>query len=452
MSTEIDLYTSMITASDVPLALNQHIDYAKAMYGPKASSGRAFPFPFSWQEGQKEFLGEIHKELDGYVHVTKKQIDALANRLSAADDAFCHFRIVYIRGGSVYFDSRQLEKCEQTGKLTLLDKHLRSVLHHARKMEISVSDVYFMFSTSADGMHDNLDFTPPPSNIFNTIPVFVIAKRKPEDPGVRVPNMYFGDIQWSWARNTKTVLDVSKSRKWQSRKSAAYWRGNCGHLREPSWPRVQVSELALDKNNSIDAALTEPIKFSLKGLDPREIIKLRMLPTVPRNNQLVLSTYKYLLNMPGSATGSYSKNLQVLWPHGSVVLMWETKAQEFYYDKLVPGVTHLVVNNNTVIDTLRWLQEHDDEAQTIAAAGLRVFQHYLSPDALTVYWCLALEAYTKKLELPYELPDDACTCEKTPFLERQKCPFCEDWITEKSKNTQALNSYLFFHGYDTKRK
>ena len=47
--------------------------------------------------------------------------------------------------------------------------------------------------------------------------------------------------------------------------------------------------------------------------------------------------YKYLLNLPGSTHGSYSRNLNHLWALGSVVLQWTMDAREFYYPALVAG-------------------------------------------------------------------------------------------------------------------
>ena len=41
------------------------------------------------------------------------------------------------------------------------------------------------------------------------------------------------------------------------------------------------------------------------------------------------SRYKYVLNLPGSTTGSYSRNLNHLWALGAVVFLWEAPFVEW---------------------------------------------------------------------------------------------------------------------------
>ena len=41
--------------------------------------------------------------------------------------------------------------------------------------------------------------------------------------------------------------------------------------------------------------------------------------------------HKYLLNLPGAASGSYSKNLNHLWRTGSVVMQWVHPFVEWYH-------------------------------------------------------------------------------------------------------------------------
>ena len=44
--------------------------------------------------------------------------------------------------------------------------------------------------------------------------------------------------------------------------------------------------------------------------------------------------FKMLMHLPGSTTGSYSRNLNKLWACGSVVLYWAHSAYEHYYPGL----------------------------------------------------------------------------------------------------------------------
>ncbi|KAH8063890.1 hypothetical protein JL720_13049 [Aureococcus anophagefferens] len=56
--------------------------------------------------------------------------------------------------------------------------------------------------------------------------------------------------------------------------------------------------------------------------------------------------------MPGAATGSYSRNLQYLFSHGAVVLVWRHAAIEWYYRHLVDGVHYVAVDAASLPATL----------------------------------------------------------------------------------------------------
>ena len=88
----------------------------------------------------------------------------------------CAIRAVYIKSGSVYFNSSGLKSCKETARLQAFDKHLRSVIAHARGKEVNLADATFMVSTSADGVKDNLDIEPPPGDwVIDKVPVFVMG-------------------------------------------------------------------------------------------------------------------------------------------------------------------------------------------------------------------------------------------------------------------------------------
>ena len=42
------------------------------------------------------------------------------------------------------------------------------------------------------------------------------------------------------------------------------------------------------------------------------------------------SAYRYVLNLPGATTGSYSKNLNHLWALGAVVMLWDAPFVEWH--------------------------------------------------------------------------------------------------------------------------
>ena len=60
-------------------------------------------------------------------------------------------------------------------------------------------------------------------------------------------------------------------------------------------------------------------------------------PAQAHVNRSVYASYKYQLNLPGSVSGSYSRNLNHLWMLGSVVALWDAPYVEWYYPALAPG-------------------------------------------------------------------------------------------------------------------
>ena len=95
-----------------------------------------------------------------------------------------------------------------------------------------------------------------------------------------------------------------------------------------------------------------------------------------------------VLNLPGSVSGSYSRNLNHLWFLGSVVASWESPAVEFYYPALTPGVTHVAVNRTTAAAAFAALRDAD--AARLRANARRVADELLCPDCLADYWRLVL--------------------------------------------------------------
>ena len=83
------------------------------------------------------------------------------------------------------------------------------------------------------------------------------------------------------------------------------------------------------------------------------LLNNKVLSQVPQHNY---SHYRYLIHMPGSATGSYSRNLQYLWSHGSIVLIYRHEAIEYYYQWLREGETHLAVDDTDILEKIRWVE------------------------------------------------------------------------------------------------
>ena len=202
--------------------------------------------------------------------------------------------------------------------------------------------------------------------------------------------------------------------------------------------------------------------------DAVHILGHKALPKVPQANY---SHYRYLVHMPGSATGSYSRNLQYLWSHGSVVLIWRHESLEFYYQVCrsfarvglplhncfqpstrFPSMLHVVTTTSAYDVSLartsycQWLQEGvthlavdgDDIAVQIARIeanatlrdmlikGARTFQRQrLSRAALVDRWWQILSIVRERQapEAPRP-PPGACTCDDQ-LLAQQAFPECK---------------------------
>merc|ERR1719182_640956 len=75
--------------------------------------------------------------------------------------------------------------------------------------------------------------------------------------------------------------------------------------------------------------------------------------------------YKYVLNLPGSTSGSYSRNLNHLWSLDSVVMLWRDGVKEWYYPALAHGVTHLDVNKTDLVKSVRGLEADPGKASKL---------------------------------------------------------------------------------------
>merc|ERR550537_1320921 len=103
----------------------------------------------------------------------------------------------------------------------------------------------------------------------------------------------------------------------------------------------------------------------------------------------IMAQWKYLMNLPGAQTGSYSRNINHLFLMNSAVMMWESKAgeglnyDEWYMPALKEGETHLTVNFENAEQKIRELKENDDKAKELAKTACSVFEAAFSPCALT---------------------------------------------------------------------
>ena len=117
--------------------------------------------------------------------------------------------------------------------------------------------------------------------------------------------------------------------------------------------------------------------------------------------------YRYVLNLPGSTSGSYSRNLNHLWFLGSVVLFWKARFAEWYFPALTEGVTHLAVDASTLADAVRMLEENTTDAKVLREKAADVNNRIMCPACLAAYVSEVIDEVRAHFALS-KLLDDPC--------------------------------------------
>ncbi len=224
-----------------------------------------------------------------------------------------------------------------------------------------------------------------------SLPWLVMAKRLGTcECGLMVPNPFFLTMH-RWRQKTSTLGNRSSQRPWMERNPRLFWRGHIvrtGSSHAPiglsdartrdggCWRAVRragdfgnyvrlvatsLSEKRPDlfdvraskraappltadsgcaalrhthddrKNPYFDAAARAALKILRKNAT-------RYLhPYVPTT---AFGEYQYFLNLPGTVSGSYSRNLNALWMLGGIVVLWSGSLHaEWYYPALAVGTS-----------------------------------------------------------------------------------------------------------------
>mmetsp|Transcript_11568 Transcript_11568/g.15754 ORF Transcript_11568/g.15754 Transcript_11568/m.15754 type:complete len:484 (-) Transcript_11568:1572-3023(-) len=304
-------------------------------------------------------------------------------------------------------------------------------LHHIEfvksVMELySIGNAIYTFEANADGTksEDQLvrEGCPTPSHMplarvkktsfrkqtyRKPIPKFVIAKRFGDSQcGIFVPNCYFDDIT-KWNRLITQINQVATKIPFHKRKDQVFWRGAIRSMEscydeDGNYARLKALTLTTKNPQLFDIRCTE--------CKPRDE-NLTPCPQFPYSGEMRLaiqhidsltgsniprprfSEYKYLLNLPGSVSGSYSRNLNHLWFVGSVILQWSSHYTEFYYPALKDGVTHINVNETSMHDVVLQLQRDERKARNLVVNARRVYDKFLCPQCLAKYFVEVIDRY-----------------------------------------------------------
>ena len=146
----------------------------------------------------------------------------------------------------------------------------------------------------------------------------------------------------------------AKLEPFASRKGKAMYRGSlhpdpdnvfsnerfCSEVAYGNYARISAFASSLDHPDEVDAKCVDGKRHACKlpppscigivndfnsGLKAKARIDGKFLDDKDYRN------HKYLLNLPGAASGSYSKNLNHLWRTGSVVMQWVHPFVEWYH-------------------------------------------------------------------------------------------------------------------------
>mmetsp|Transcript_13400 Transcript_13400/g.35630 ORF Transcript_13400/g.35630 Transcript_13400/m.35630 type:complete len:491 (-) Transcript_13400:38-1510(-) len=269
-------------------------------------------------------------------------------------------------------------------------------------------------------------------------PCLIIAKAYgAKQPGVLVPNPYHQDLDY-WSALRDHIKARASSRPWKTRLPLVFWRGNVlDRWHAPDDPRYAGDSCENEFGNHARlAAMAESVlhpdlvdvkcfsKHKCRARDPDErpcpdeqYLYSDTMRRVQRNSSLITdhghvakenyTRYKYVLNLPGSTSGSYSRNLNHLWFLGSVVLFWKARFSEWYFPALTEGETHLTVDSSTLADAVRMLEENTKDARVLREKASDVDHRIMCPSCLAAYVSEVIDEVRAHFALS-KLLDDPC--------------------------------------------
>ncbi|KAH8051083.1 hypothetical protein JL720_15240 [Aureococcus anophagefferens] len=215
-------------------------------------------------------------------------------------------------------------------------------------------------------------------------PCLVIAKVAARMRGVLVPNPYFQAMA-AGLRAPETV-DVKCWILSKRRAGVLGKRSSRMAFRESCHPRDDRDEACAEY--PYDATMAKARDDPALVTDPGHVAKENF------------TQYKYVLNLPGSTAGSYSRNLNHLWFLRSVVVFWKAPFVEWYFPALSAGETHLVVDAANVSSTVDALNRGAIDAQSLLRQADRVDDELLCPRCLARYFKTALAALSRRFSSP----------------------------------------------------
>jgi hypothetical protein len=182
---------------------------------------------------------------------------------------------------------------------------------------------------------------------------------------------------------------------WNDKRSTAIWRGSStgSGITAETNQRIKLAKIAqrlmlTGSSVSIDAGITSwkrrPRKLEgRKGLRTIDVksLKLELVNKIPFSKH---AQYKYIIHVGGHVA---AYRLAAEFSLGSVVVIVEGEYKLWFQKFLVEGVHYVGVKSDLsdLVEKIKWLQHHDDEACKIATHGKAFFNKYLQKKGILDY-------------------------------------------------------------------
>ncbi|KAJ8607992.1 hypothetical protein CTAYLR_008236 [Chrysophaeum taylorii] len=199
------------------------------------------------------------------------------------------------------------------------------------------------------------------------VPIAVISKKYGYNmPGILVPNPFFaeGDLR-KWTRQSRELKTAAEAAPWYDRDPRLFWRGNIGSHGEDcerdsgNYARFAAVSLSAENASLFDVKCNKCRPANDTTCAPYDSTMRALLKGGIRNVQdpawveaRDYVRYRAVLNLPGTTSGGYSRNLNHLWALGAVVALWNTSVVEWYYPSLRTGTTHLVLDKTNAAEAM----------------------------------------------------------------------------------------------------
>ena len=285
--------------------------------------------------------------------------------------------------------------------------HLEFLKSVIERSEGAFPNVAYLFEESAMGVSRASPDDP-------TMPLVVIAKmRGYAQSGLLLPNPYFEDLgNWEKAQEVVQKDRQKQTSDWAARDKRCLWRGAittrdfCASD-SGNYARFCAVVKAGDHPDILDVKSVGALNPRDPGEDPNDDLDCSEMPydaamrevfaknerndtaayQAPFMEPRQFTRYRFLLNLPGVMSGSYSRNLNNLWNTGAVVVLWNAPHVEWYYPALRHGHTHVAVDCGTLVDQLTYYNDPANAAAVdrLRANALKVYDEFLSPHGLARY-------------------------------------------------------------------